>query len=85
MGEFLREAPPEPNSWKAVKEHVNNFRNGTYEVVSAITSGTPTKRLPIRRGTAQMNEAKGLEGGCTARLFVSVVRVTVAEVMFRSK
>eukprot|EP00956_Cyclotella_meneghiniana_P005848 scaffold7636_cov70-Cyclotella_meneghiniana.AAC.4 len=28
---------------KLIKEHVNNFRNGTYEVVSAITSGTPTE------------------------------------------
>ena len=28
---------------KLIKEHVNKFRNGTYEVVSAITSGTPTE------------------------------------------
>ena len=37
-----------------------------------------------RPETAQTGEAKGLEGGCSARWFVSVVWVTAAEVMFRS-
>eukprot|EP00956_Cyclotella_meneghiniana_P001383 scaffold1469_cov56-Cyclotella_meneghiniana.AAC.1 len=44
---------------------------------SEFVSSTQRRSRPE---TAQINEAKGLEGGCTARLFVSVVRVTVAEV-----